>query len=388
MKFFPIVWRNLLRRKVRTIFTLLSVFVAFLLFGLLMTIRVAFSREITIAGAERLVTIDRISLINPLPLAYSNQIQTTEAVADITHLNWFGGIYQEPKNFFPNMAVDAESYLRLYPELQIPDDQKKRWVSDRTGALVGIETAKRFGWKVGDRVPLQGVIYRRADGGPWEFTIDAIYDSTEKAVPKTNFFFHYEYMNETIREQAYGHDMVGWYVIRVKDPSQSEAVAKKIDAMFANSAHETKTSTEKAFVSGFAKQIGDIGRIMIAIASAVLFTILLVSGNTMAQAIRERTNELALLKTLGFADGRILRLVLAESVLLAVLGGFLGLGLAWALVDFIGDPTHGMLPPLDLRNRDVLLGAAIVVFLGVATGLIPAVQASRLRIVDALRKPV
>jgi putative ABC transport system permease protein len=386
MRAFPIVWRNLQRRRVRTIFTLLSVFVSFLLFGILMTIRVAFSREITIAGAERIVMIDKISLINPIPLAYLHQIQATEGVADVTHLNWFGGIYQDPKNFFPNMAVDAESYLRLYPELIIPEDQKKNWLSDRTGALVGIETAKRFGWKVGDRVPLQGVIYRRPDGRPWEFTIDAIYESSEKSLPTTNFFFHYEYMNETIRDQAYGHDMVGWYVIKVSDPRQSEALAQKLDAIFANSAHETKTSTEKAFISGFAKQIGDIGKIMVAIASAVLFTILLVSGNTMAQAIRERTNELAVLKTLGFSDGRVLRLVLAESCLIAMIGGFLGLGLAWVLVGYVGDPTHGMLPPLDLRPRDLALGAMIVVALGLSTGLIPALQASRLRIVDALRK--
>jgi putative ABC transport system permease protein len=386
MKFFPLVWRNLLRRKVRTIFTLLSVFVAFILFGILMAIRVAFGGTITIAGAERLVMIDKISLINPIPLSYQQRIQSVEGVKDVTHANWFGGIYQEPKNFFANMAVDPESWLRIYPEVAMPEEQKKAWLANRTGAVVGIDTMKRFGWKLGDRIPLQGVIYQHPNRTPWEFTIDGIYQSPEKGFDNSQFFFHYNYLNETIREQAYGHDQIGWYVIKVADPTQSEALAQQLDAMFANSPSETKTSTEKAFVAGFAKQIGDIGKIMIWIASAVLFTILLVSANTMAQAIRERTNELAVLKTLGFSDGRILRMVLSESCLIAFLGGGLGLLLAWIAISFAGDPTHGMLPPLYLGTTDVLIGFAIVGTLGIATGLVPALQASRMKIVDALRR--
>lgn len=386
MKFLPLIWRNLARRKIRTIFTLLSVFVAFVLFGILMAIRVAFSGTITISGAERLVMIDKISLINPIPLSYQQRIQSVEGVKDITHANWFGGIYQEPKNFFANMAVDPESWLRIYPEVAMPEEQQKAWLGDRTGAVVGVDTAKRFGWKIGDRVPLQGVIYQHPEGSPWEFTIRGMYQSPEKGFDNSQFFFHYNYMNETLRDQAYGHDQVGWYVIKVSDPSQSEALAQKLDAMFANSPSETKTSTEKAFVAGFAKQIGDIGQIMIWIASAVLFTILLVSANTMAQAIRERTNELGVLKTLGFSDGRILALVLAESCLVALLGGVVGLGLAWVAISYAGDPTHGMIPPLYLAKGDLALGFAIVVTLGVATGLVPALQASRLKIVDALRR--
>jgi putative ABC transport system permease protein len=385
MKFLPLVWRNLLRRRVRTTFTLLSVFVAFVLYGLLMAIRVAFSAGVTIAGAERLMMIDKVSLINPIPLSYMEQIRSTDGVADISHANWFGGVYQDPKNFFANMAVDPESWLRIYPEFQLPDEQKKTWLSDRTGAIVGADTARRFGWKVGDRVPLQGTIYRTPSGGPWEFTIDGIYDSTEKGVDKTQLFFHYDYLNETLGPGNYGRDQVGWYVVQLKDPAQSEAIAQKLDAMFANSPNETKTATEKAFVAGFAKQIGDIGSIMIAIAGAVLFTILLVSANTMAQAIRERTNELAILKTLGFSDGRILRLVLVESCVIALIGGGLGLAAAWVIVAQ-GDPTGGLLPPFYLAGSDVVSGAAIILTLGVATGIWPAVQASRLRIVDALRK--
>jgi putative ABC transport system permease protein len=386
MKFLPLVWRNLQRRRIRTLFTMLSVVVAFLLFGLLMTIRGAFNVGVTIAGAERLVMIDKISLINPLPLRYMHEIEAVPGVKDITHANWFGGIYQDPKNFFANMAVEPESFLRMYPEFKIPEDQRKAWLADRTGAVVGVDTAARFGWKVGDRVPLQGTIYRKPDGAPWEFTIDGIYDSAEKGVDKTQFFFHYDYLNETIRTQAYGRDQVGWYVIRVADPKQSEALAAKLDSMYANSSSETKTATEKAFVSSFASQIGDIGAIMVAIATAVLFTILLVAGNTMAQAIRERTNELAVLKTLGFSNGRILSLVLGESCLIAVVGGGAGLALAYTAVTVIGDPTHGMLPPLYFSGRDLAIGVALVAMLGLATGILPALQASRLRIVDALRR--
>ena len=386
MKFVPLIWRNLLRRKVRTTFTLLSIFVAFLLFGILMAVRMAFSGPVSIAGAERLMMIDKIALINPIPLSYQAQIQTVPGVADVSHANWFGGIYQDSKNFFANMAVDPESWLRLYPEFILPEDQKKAWLADRTGAVVGSDTAKRFGWKVGDRVPLQGVIYRKPDGSPWEFTIDGIYTSDEKGVDLTQFFFHYAYLNETIRTVAYGHDMVGWYVVKVSDPSQADALAHKLDAMFANSPNETKTATEKAFVSGFAKQIGDIGSIMVAIAAAVMFTILLVSANTMAQAIRERTSELAVLKTLGFPDGRILGLVLAESCLIAVIGGGIGLALSWALVTFLAPGLGGMLPPFFLAARDIVIGVVIIVLLGVATGILPALQAGRLRIVDALRR--
>ena len=386
MKLLPLVWSNLRRRKIRTIFTLLSVAVAFILFGMLMAIRVAFSAGVTIAGAERLVMLDRISLINTLPLRYLAQIRAEPGIADVTHANWFGGVYQDPKNFFANMAVDPESWMRVHPEFVIPADQKATWLADRTGAMVGVETARRFGWNVGDRVPLQGTIYRRPDGRPWEFTIDAIYDSAEKNADRSQFFFHYDYLNETISSGAYGRDEVSWYIIRVVDPTQSVQVAGRLDALFANSSSETKTATEKAFVSSFASQIGDIGTIMIAIASAVLFTILLVSGNTMAQAIRERTSELAVLKTLGFSDGQIAGLVLAESCLIAGVGGAVGLALSWAAITLIPDPTHGLLPSIYLPARDAVLGFGLIAALGLLTGLVPAFEARRLRIVDALRR--
>ncbi len=386
MKFLPLLWCSLLRRKLRTMFTLLSIAVAFTLFGVLMATRTEFSAGVTVAGAERLVMLDKVSMINALPIRYRAQIGSTPGVADVTHANWFGGVYQDPKNVFATLAVEPESWLRVHPEFLVAAEQKQTWLAHRTGAMVGIETARRFGWNIGDRVPLQGTIYRRPDGRPWEFTIDAIYDSPDGVADRTQFFFHQAYLNETLPPGAYGRDEVTYYVIKVADPRESEQVASRLDALFAGSSPETKTATEKAFVSSFANQIGDIGAIMLAIAGAVLFTILMVTGNTMAEATRERTSELAVLKTLGFGDGAIVALVLAESCLIALAGGGLGLGLSIAGIAFVGDPTHGMLPPIHLPTREVVRGLGLIVALGVMAGLLPALQARRLRIVDALRR--
>jgi putative ABC transport system permease protein len=384
VKFLPIVWRNLLRRKVRTIFTMLSVFVAFVLFGYLMAIRAAFSMGVDLAGVDRLMVLNKTTIIQPLPYSYMEQIRRVEGVTDITHANWFGGYYQETKNQFANMAVEPESWLRMYPEFVLPDEQKKAFLADRQAAIVGIDTAKRFGWKVGDRIPLQATIFRRSDGAAWEFNLVGIYDSPVKGTDKSNLFFHYAYLNEFFGNTNFSN-LVGWYVFRVADPVRSPEIAKKIDAMFANSSAETKTDTEKAFVAGFAKQIGNISLITQLIATAAILLILLVTANTMAQAIRERTNELAVLKTLGFGDGRVLSLVLLESCAIAILGGATGLLVSWVLI-LGGDPTGGFLPLFFFPVRDVIYGGMFVLLLGLIAGAFPAWQASRLRIVDALRR--
>lgn len=384
MKYLPLLWRNLMRRKIRTIFTTLSIFTAFLLFGVLMAIKAGFGMGIEVAGADRLMTIHKVSFIQPLPKSYLERIRGVEGITVITHANWFGGIYQDPGNFIANMAVDPGTWLEMYPEFTLPEEQKQAWFDNRTGAIVGIDTAKRFGWKVGDRVPLQGTIYRTPDDSPWEFTIEGIYDSPVVGTDKTQFFFHYDYLNETI-SQNFGRDQVGWYIVKVANPAEADVLAKRIDALFANSPAETKTATEKAFVSDFAKQVGDIGAIMTAIAAIVILFILFVAGNAMAQSIRERTNELAILKTLGFNDRRVLGMVLLESTIVAVLGGGLGLGVAWLIIAQ-GDPTGGFLPSFSFRANDVALGVGLVLALGVLSGAVPALQAGRLKIVDALRR--
>jgi putative ABC transport system permease protein len=387
MKFLPLVWRNLLRRKVRTIFTVLSIFIAFVLFGVLMAIRMAFSMGVDMAGQGRLMVIDKVSIINPLPASYESQIKIVEGVTDTTHANWFGGYYQEVRNQFATFAVEPESWLRIYnKEYDLPDDQKKAFYADRTGAVVGADTAKKYGFKVGQRVPINGTIYRRPDGGPWEFTIDGIYDSKQRGADKTQLLFNYQYLRETIPERSGLRDRYNWYVFTINDPDQAPQIAAKIDALFANSPSETKTATEKAFVSSWAKQIGDIGTIMMWIVAMAMFTILLVAGNTMAQAIRERTNELAVLKTLGFGDSRILSMVLLESVIIAVVGGGLGLLLSYVFITAGGDPTHGLLPAFFFPTPALILGVILVGVLGLASGVLPAWQASRLRIVDALRR--
>ncbi|MCE2515255.1 MAG: ABC transporter permease, partial [Acidobacteria bacterium] len=353
MKFLPLVWRNLLRRKVRTTFTLLSIMVAFVLFGYLSAIRVAFGMGVEVAGADRMMVIHKVSLIQPLPESYLGRIAATDGVADVSHVTWFGGIYQDPRNFFAQFAVDAESYLRLYPELDLTDEEQQRWLANRTGAVVDRATADRFGWSVGDRIPLQGTIWRTRSGPTWEFTIDGIIEEVTGGAAQ--FLFHYEYLAEA---NVNGRGFVGQYIIRVDDAARSAEIAAAVDGRFANSPAETRTTTEQAFLQGMADQLGNIGAMLTAILGAVFFTLLLITTNTMAQAIRERTGELAVLKTLGFTNGRVLALVLLEAGLLAVVGGAAGLGLVSLLIGG-GDPTGGFLPAFAIPPRDLALGAGL-----------------------------
>ena len=381
MKFLPLLWKNLFRRKVRTLFTLLSIIVAFVLFSYLAAVRLAFSMGVEVAGADRLMLIHKVSFIQPLPESYQQRIEAASGITEVTHASWFGGIYQDVGNFFAQFAVEPEDWLSMYPEYELSDAERQAWSSNRTGAIAGRQLADRFGWKVGDRIPIQGTIYRTRSGPTWEFDLDGIYDG-ETGTDTTQFFFHYEYLAEANDQ---GRGFVGWYVIRIDDPARAVEIGAALDDRFANSPYETKTSTEKAFAQSFANQVGNIGAIVTAVLVAVLFTILIVTANTMAQSIRERTSELAVMKTLGFSNSGILMLVLAESLLLAVVGGALGLGLGYVLIGQ-GDPTGGFLPAFFVPPRDLVLGCLLVVALGFASGLLPAVQATRLRIVDALRK--
>ena len=380
MKFLPLVWKSLWRRKVRTLFTLGAIVVAFVLFGLLMTVRTAFSFGVELAGQDRLVLIHKVSLIMPLPITYQQRLETVDGVDLVAHQSWFGGVYQDPSNFFAQIVVEPEAHLEMYPEFELPPDQREAWLGDRQGAVVGRALADRFGWAIGDRIPLQATIWQPRNGA-WEFNVRGIYDGAD-GVDLTQMFFRYDYFDENRTE---GKGLVGWYITRVDDPSRAVELAAQFDQMFANSPAETKTTTEQGFLDGFAKQIGDIGTIMIAIVTAVLFNILLIAATTMAQSVRERTGELAVLKTLGFRDGAVLGLVLAESLFIALVGGGLGLGLAWLIVQG-GDPTGGLLAIYTLPTRDIAVGAALAAGMGLLAGLFPAVSAMRLRISDALRR--
>ena len=381
MKYLPLVWRNLLRRKVRTIFTLASVFIAFVLYSFLMVVQNAFSMGVEVAGVDRLVLMHKVSLIQLLPISYTQKIQATEGVTHVGYSTWFGGTYQDKANQFAVMAIDAD-YLQLYPEMRVPEDQMKAWRGDRQGAIVGKATADKYGWKVGDKIPIQATIWVPKQGNTWFFNVDAIYDA-DKGVDTTSFFFHYEYLDEN-RRGAYG--MVGWYVLRIDDPSRAADVASRLDAQFANSSAETKTSTEKAFLQGFVNQVGNIKAIIASILAAVLFTLfLLVLANTMAQSVRERTSELAVLKTLGFSNGLVLGLVLVESMFLALLGGGLGLAITYFAVEG-GSFNNAFLPVFIMRSRDIVIGILLCCALGIVAGAWPATTAMRLRITDALRR--
>jgi putative ABC transport system permease protein len=383
MKFLGLVWSNLKRRKLRTALTVLSIFVAFVLYGLLCTIKEAFTGQIAVAGVDRLVVRHKVSLIMLLPEAYKARMERIPGVASAVHFTWFNGIYQnEPKNFFGSFPTDPEKFLEIFPEILLPEEQKQAWLKTRTGAIAGRNLVNRFKWKIGDRIPLTSPIWPRDGGGAWEFEIVGIYDGAKKATDTTGFYFRYDYFDEA---RQYGEGQVGWYGVKVSDPARAGEVATAIDNEFANSPYETKAEPEGAFMQGFAEQIGNIGTILIAILSAVFFTILLVAGNTMAQAVRERTNELGMLKSLGFTNELVLALVLVESCLMAAVGGLAGLGLAW-LITQGGSPVPSMLPIFYLPNRYIVIGAALVLVLGIMAGILPAIRAMRLQIAVALRR--
>jgi len=383
MKYFFLILSSLKRKKMRTGLTILSIMVAFILFGYLTAIRQAFDAGVEVAGADRLVVRHKVSIIQMLPQSYEAKIERIDGVDNAVHSTWFGGIYQEPKNFFSQMPMVPEELFDIFPEYIISDEHKAAWLETRTGALVGRGLMDRFGWKLGDRIPINATIWGKKDGGrTWEFDIVAIYDGAEKGTDTSQFFFRYDYFDET---RSFGTGLVGWYSVRISDPDKATEVAAAIDAEFANSAAETKAEPEGAFVQGFANQIGNIGFIIMSIMSAVFFTILLVAGNTMAYAVRERTNELAVLKAIGFTDRGVLGLVLGESLVLTFIGGAGGLALAWLLVS-TGDPTNGSFPVFYLPTRDLVLGALLILAMAFIAGIIPALQAQKLQIADALRR--
>lgn len=382
MRFFHLIWGNLKRKKLRTILTLLSILVAFVLFGFLAAIKQALVGGVAVAGADRLIVRHKVSLIQLLPESYKARMLRVPGVAAATHQTWFGGIYQDPKNFFMQCPVEPEEFMAMFPEFLLPPEQMKAWLSTRTGAIVGRNTADRFGWKIGDKVPIMSPIWMRK---VWEFDIVGIFEGAEKGTDTTSMFFRYDYFEEVRTTQNWGKGMVGWYTIRVQDPAKAAEVALLVDQEFENSPAETKTEPEGAFVQGFANQIGNIALIVAAILGAVFFTILLVTGSTMSQAVRERIGELGVLKAIGFTNRQVLGLVLAESCMLTIIGGGLGLGLA-VLLTSGGDPTKGMLPLFHFPMRDLLVGVALAVALGLVTGILPALQATRLRVADALRR--
>ena len=382
MRFLPLILGSLRRRTPRTLFTLFSIAVAFLLYGLLAAVKNSFDGNVALAGADRLVTMHKISLVQPLPVSYLERIGSIPGVTLVTHSDWFGGHYQNDPNVIITYAVPPASYLAMYPEYLLPAKEREHWLHDRVGMVVGRGLAQTYGWKVGDRVPIRSDIYARKDGNyTWEFVLDGIYDNKDPSGDVTTILFNYDYFDES---RTINKGMVSYYIERIDDPQRAPQIAAAIDAGFTNSSAETKTGTEKAFIQGFANQTGDIGAIATSIGIAVFFTMLLVSANTMAQSVRERIGELAVLKTLGFGDGQVLGLVISESLLLTLLGGALGLLAALFVVSRIGRSLAQFLGTFLVTPGALAVGALLILALGIAAGALPAVRASRLKIADAL----
>jgi putative ABC transport system permease protein len=385
MKYFHLVWAALFRRKTRTLFTLLSVLAAFLLFGLLDCVRMAFSNAGgSITGADRLVTFSKVSFTMSLPKSLLPRIQAVPGVAEVSYANWFGGIYQEPKNFFANEAV-AENFLDLYPEWIMPAEQRMAFKETRAGAIVGESLARKFHWKLGDKIPLQATIFARKDGSnTWDFDLVGIYHVRDPKMKSQEnvLFFNWDYFYEASQINVGAN--VGWYAIKLADRKQADPVAQAIDRLSADSDHETKTQSEQSFTTALVSQFANIGLIVGAIMGAVFFTLVLLTGNTMAQAVRERVPELAVLKTIGFSNQSILGLVLAESVMLLLLGGAIGVALSGVVVDVARANLGDNLPLAPLDASIWLRALGLMVLIGLIVGALPAVRGMRLRIVDAL----
>ena len=382
MKFSRLIFANLFRKKIRLILTIGSFAVALFLFSFLAVVKGAFGRGADIAGADRLVIINRISIIQPLPLSYRDKILRIPGVKAITHNNWFGGVYQDEKNFFPQFAIDVENQRTVLPELKVPDDQWANFVKDRQGAIAGAKTAARFGWKIGDRIPIKTTIFGGAN--TWEFNLDGIYHSTTVGGDESQFWFQWDAFEEGVPKTF--KDNVGWYVLKLDSPDDAVRVSKAIDDMFANSSFETKTETESAFAAGWVKQFGNIEFLILSIGGVVFFTLLLVTGNTMAISVRERIGELAVLKAIGFSDRSILFFVLAESLTISLVGGLIGLGLAALAIPVLAAALNGLLPTLILSPAILSVGLGTALLVGVISGLLPGIGAMRMRVVNALRR--
>jgi len=383
MKYLHLIWAALFRRKTRTFLTLVSIIAAFLLFGLLDTVRLVFTHTDDVNGAGRLIVTSRMSMQQPLPESLGARIAAVPGVAKVASANWFGGVYQDAKNQVVSFAVSPD-YLDIYPETTLPADQRAAWDRTRTGAVVGAALAKKFGWKIGDKIPLQSTIFPSKSGGnTWTFDIVGLLHAKtpNDAAREQIMLFHWKYFDEN---NAFGSGTVHWYIVKVADPKRADAVATAIDALSANSDHETKAQTEQAFQASFIKQLVNIGFIVTAVMGAVFFTLLLLTGNTMMQAVRDRTSELAVLKTIGFSSTSVLSMVLAESVLLLLLGGVIGLALVSLIVPGLGAGSGGMIPIHAVSWRTWLSGGLLMLLIGVVVGLLPALRAMRLNIVDAL----
>ncbi|MDE0678769.1 MAG: ABC transporter permease [Gammaproteobacteria bacterium] len=384
MNRFTLIWRNLWRKPIRTVFTMLAVLVVFFLFTLLEGLRIAFSlSDVGPAAQERLLTSHKVSLIMMLPIAYESRIARLPGVEAVSHGTWFGARYQDNPEF-AQYPVEAEQYLALNPEIKLDEGQKQAWLGNRMGAIVGRPVANQYGWQLGDRVPLRSSIWTRNNGSDvWEFDIEGIFDDTDAGMNAGVVLFHYDYFDEA---RAFGKGTIGWYVSKGNGSMPIEDVMASIDAEFENSPAETKTNTEAAFAQEYAQQFGNIGLIVTLILSAVVFMILLVTGHTMAQSVRERIHEMGVLKTLGFTSGSIFRLTVLEGLLLVLPVGILAMLLGWGALTLVAGTMGAMFPAgLQIGAFSITLGLALMLAISLGSVLPPVILALRLDIVALLR---
>ncbi len=380
MKFVALIWAGIFRKPVRSLLTLASIVVAFLLFGLLQAVTVAFNSGAALADVDRLVVAPKYSIIDDIPVSYGARVAQVPGVKYVTHMSWFGGTYKEQGNFFPRWPVDVEYFFEVFPEYLLSDEAKQQFKATRTAAIVGREVADKHDLRVGDKIPIIPNIWPNIDNGTWEFDLVGIYEGEDDTVSTNQMFMNYAFFDEY---RAFGEGGVGQFMISIDDPNASAEIARQIDAMFANSSDETKTQTEKAYNQMFANQAGNIAFIMTGILSAVFFTILLLTGNTMSQAIRERIPELAILKTIGFTNRAVLLIVLSESTVMTLMGSAIGLALAGFVIPGMPASTP-FLGGTTLPTIVVAQGIFIAMILGLIVGTPPAVRAMQLSIVDAL----
>ena len=380
MKYFGLIWAGLFRKKLRTLLTLLSLWSAFVLLGLLQSVNSLFSGGADFLGANRLITQARTSFTQPLPMRLMAQIESVPGVNRVSHSQFFGGQYQDPKNFFPQFVVNPQRLFDTYPEWVLSDDAKRKFISTQDGAIAGKLLADKFGWKVGDTIPLNSFIWTKQDGSrTWEWKLVGIFNgrNTEWEERANLMYLNYGQFDEGRNPRAKG--LAGVFVVQVNDPNQSERIAAAIDAKFENSADETKTQSEQEFQLGFIRQLGDIGFIVNLITSAVFFSILFLTGVSMSQAVRERIPELAILKVLGFKDRTVMLLVLAEAFLLCFLGALTGMFSA-SLIATTLPPEF----PISTDSRVWIIAGISVLVLSLLIGVPPALRALRIKIVDAL----
>jgi putative ABC transport system permease protein len=378
MKFLPLVIANLKRHKLRTILTIISVAIALFLFASLRTVTTTLSAGSEVSSASRMITQNSTAFVIPLPMSYANRLASVPHVQAVTWANWFGGKYGDGKKFFAQFAIDPESYLKMYPELQVPEDQKQAFLKERSAAVIGEGLVRTFGWKVGDNVTLQGTIFP----GDWTFTIRGIYHPSLKEYGDDQFMFHYDYLYEKYPDRV----TPGWFITKIDDPNASAIVARTIDDEFRNSNAPTKTGTEKAFAAGFASMWGNVKLLMSTIGMAVVFAILLVTANAMMMNQRERTSEVAVMKTVGFSDRRVFGLIIIEAAVISLTGAVIGLGAAVLLPIVTGFGEGGFLPGFRVTNGTLAVGATVALLLTIASGIFPAWQAAKLPVVQALRR--